>query len=269
MTLGWKGRILSLFSTIAWDQDLPFHNLNRLWPVGHAWVTHDRDWGPVTGTCVLDLSFSWLNVDTSAAFLLSLKPTSWAVHSAWTCAWRMLHRGEGRMLSLYPAFQGVPSWNLNFLTPWSDPTGTERARLHVLRYCITCSSLALGAWQASSKPLPVSKARQGAHQQGAIWTSVFSAPNTKSTGLTGLPKQGVPLPGAIKLPSNENLCQIPWGEQQVIAHLAKTKNGWIPVVYYHIILLSDLDFLFHLSMCWPNPLAQMGAARSVNMWAVW
>lgn len=237
MALGWKGRILSLFSAIAWAQDLPFHNLDRLRSVGHAW------WH-ITGTCVLDLSFSWLNVDTSAALLLSLKPISWAVHSACVHAWRVLHRREGRMLSPYPAFQGVPSWNLNFLTPWNDPTGTEHAKLHVLHYCPTCSSLATGAWWASSKPLPVSKARQGGHQQRAIGTSAFSAPNTVSTGLTDLTKLGVALPRAINLPSNKKLCQTPWGEQQSIALLAKTKNGWIPVVYYHTILFPDLAFCF-------------------------
>lgn len=216
--------------------------------MGHAWVTHDRDLCPVTGTCVLDLSFSWLSVGTSAAFLPSLKPASWAFHSAWASAWRMLYRGEGRMLSTYPAFQGVPSWNRSFLTRWSDPTVTEPARLPVLHHCPTCSSLALGAWWASSEPLPVAKARQGAHQQRAIGTTAFSAPNTKPTGVTGLPKQGVPPPGAIKLPSNKKLCQTPWEEQQVVALLAKTKDGWIPVVYYRTLLFPDLDFLPYLSM---------------------
>lgn len=130
------------------------------------------------------------------------------------------------------------------------------------------STLVPGAWWASSKPLPVSKARQGGHQQRAIWTSAFSAPNTKSAGLTDLTKLGVALPQAINLPSNKKLCQTPWGEQQSIALLAKTKKGWIPVVYYHTILFPDLDFLLHLSMCCPNLSAQMGAAWSVNMWAV-
>lgn len=190
---------MSLFSAIAWVQDLHFHNLDRLWSVGHAWVTHDSDLGPITGTCVLDLSFSWLNVDSSAAFLLSLKPTSWTVHSAWVPAGRMLHRRvkEGRMLSPYPAFQGVPSGNLNFLTPWSDPTGAEHARLHVLHYCPR-------AKRASSKPLPVSKARQGGSSTESHLDQCIVSSKHKVYWANW---QGVTLPGAITLPSNKKLCQ--------------------------------------------------------------
>jgi len=105
-------------------------------------------------------------------------------------AWRMLHRAEWRMVSRYPAFQGVPSWNLNFLTPWSDPISTECTRVCGFIYYTTASHAARlfpvhgGLLQ---KPLSVSRARQGPHQQRAIWTSAFSASNPKCTGLTGLP----------------------------------------------------------------------------------
>lgn len=89
----------------------------------------------ITGICVLGLSCSLPDGDTSAAFLPSLRLSSRAARSVWACARRTLRRGEGKKLSSYSAFQGVPSWNRNLLTPWSDPTGAERTRS--VASCIT------------------------------------------------------------------------------------------------------------------------------------
>lgn len=188
-----------------------------MWPTVHTGVTHRRDLGPNKEIWVLDFFLG-------SVWMLQLHlccPLSWL--PALSIMSGPLLEGcptEGKKIISAPlCLLGCVIMKSEYPHPWE---WLHRYQTHktpqpyVLGYWPTCCSFdpVCGGLLQNFCPCP----RKGSSPSEPAYPWV-----------TGFLKQGVPLPGAIELPSNKNLCQTPQGEQQFIAFLAKTESGWIPV----------------------------------------